>query len=298
MKDKLHPVNLALIGKGKWGQNYINTITGLSQCTLPLENIRTRDYPVLFDLPDIDGVIVATPTNTHFGIAQDLLRHGLTRLLIEKPITQTLEEAVKLQQMADELNANILVGHIQLYDPAYQELKRHLKQIGIIQKLTYKGLQSLTRTDATVLQDWGPHPIYLFMDLVKGEIKTVSAQSTSGDNLHLEFNFLDNILGVVDLGWTAPGRKRELTVIGDHGSLTLDGSTNPRQLYRVDAEGKRNEIDFPATSSALTQEVLAFINYIRDGKEPRSPLIEGIKVMEILNAAENSLNHSGENIKL
>ncbi len=72
---------LALIGNGKWGQNYVNTIRRLQQVDLPQKYIKTRSYPDLLTKSDIDGVIIASPTNTHFEIAMEFLSKGFNLLI-------------------------------------------------------------------------------------------------------------------------------------------------------------------------------------------------------------------------
>jgi len=82
---------LALIGKGKWGQNYINTISGMSECILPPENIKTLNYPELFSYKGVDGVIIASPTVTHYPIAKACIEHGLNILIENRLLKHILK---------------------------------------------------------------------------------------------------------------------------------------------------------------------------------------------------------------
>ena len=90
---------LALIGRGVWGMNYIRTIRSLPWCELPDANVKTRDYRSLLTRRDIDGVIIATPASTHFGIAQEFLARGF-HTLIEKPLATSVTDAKALTQLA------------------------------------------------------------------------------------------------------------------------------------------------------------------------------------------------------
>ena len=274
-------ITLALIGRGNWGQNYINTIKGLSECQLPQAYIKTRDYPELFEKEDLDGVIVATPISTHYKIAKEFLERGFN-LLIEKPVTKTLKQALALSELSRIHNeVVVMVGHIQVYDPAYVEMKKHLDKIGKVRQLVYKGLQSTPRVDTTVLEDWGPHPIYLFLNLV-GKPISVDLEKTAADNLRLNFKFRDGVVGTADIGWTSKERKRELTIVGARGSLTLDGSSSDKQLYFIDINGNKTNIDFPSEKSPLAEEILEFLNCIRTGKNLKTPLSQGIEVLKIM----------------
>lgn len=272
---------LGLIGRGKWGQNYIKTIRELSSCELPESNIRTRDYPELFDKDDIDGVIIASPTDTHFEIARDLLIKNFN-LLIEKPITKTYQQALDLQKLNKEHKVTVVAGHIQIYDPAYVELKKSLGKIGKIQKMIFKGLQSPVRQDSTVIENWGPHPIYLFIDIAGRNPITTSAKSTTDDNIHLDFDFGDNLQGSADIGCLSPNKERELTIVGDKGSLTLDWSGPIKKLYFKNENGKKKNIAFDTVHSPLELEVLEFIDCIKTGRQPKTPLSQGVEVMKII----------------
>lgn len=283
-------IALALVGKGRWGQNYIRTVRSLDNCHLPKKNIKTRDYRDLFKNPNIDGVIVATPVSTHFKIAKDFLEKDYN-LLIEKPVTKTCQEALALQKIHNaHREVVVMAGHIQLYDPAYLELKRNLEMVGQIQKLSYKGLQSPVRQDASVLEDWGPHPIYLFIDLMAKGPVNISARYTSIDNVHLNLEFDNQISGIVDIGWTVPKRKRELSIIGTKGSITLDASFNTKRLFFVETStNQEKDLDFPSSQSPLELEILEFVTCIKSGKKPKTPLEQGIQVIRILELAKESL---------
>lgn len=278
-------VRLALIGKGNWGKNYITTINAMDSCDLPANYIKTRDYPDLFNQTDIDGIIIATPISTHYEIAKAFLEKDFN-LLIEKPITKTLAEAMKLLELSGQHKDTVaMVGHIQLYDPVYQEMKRQLHLIGSVKKLIYKGLQSPVRTDATVLEDWGPHPIYLFLDLVSKPISFHMGKK-DGDNVHLDFEYQGGVTASADLGWTASLRKRELSIIGESGTLTFDWSGPVKKLSFRDKEGNETDIPFDTNRSPLELEVLEFVNCLETGKTPRTPLSQGVEVMRIIEEAQ------------
>lgn len=288
---------LALVGKGRWGQNYIKTIKNLESCCLAKKHIRTRDYPTLFKHHDIDGVIIATPMNTHFNIAKDFLVRDF-HLLIEKPVTKTYQEALELQKThAKHKNVIISVGHIQLYDPAYAEIKRQVGKVGRIQKINFKGLQSPARKNSTVLEDWGPHPIYLFMDLLEKEPITVSAKHTSADNIHLALEFEGQIPTTADIGWTSSERKREFSVTGSSGTILLDYSGRAKKLVFIDNKNEEKSLDFLATQSLLELEILEFIKCIKDKRQPKTPLSQGVQVMKIIHLAKESLKQDEKTIK-
>lgn len=287
------PATLALIGKGKWGTNYIKTIQSLPSCNLPSKYIKTHDYKDLLDQRP-DGIIIATPTNTHFQIAKIFIENDFN-ILIEKPLTQTYPQAQKLQKLHQcHPSSTIMVGHIQLYDPAYTKIKNHIKQglIGNITAINYEGLQSPVRQDATVLEDWGPHPIYLFLDLTQQEPSSVSAQKLAGDNLRLTLKFPNQITAKANISWTGPKRKRLLSITGTKGTLTLDNSQPPKKMFFTNNNSQVQNLDFPTTPSPLAAQILEFVKAIETNQQPHSPLKQGIQIMKFIDLATKSLSSS------
>src|SRR3989344_6498148 len=122
-------ITLSLIGAGKWGKNYINTIHSLSFCELPDSYIKTKNYKELLNFNNIDGVIIATPASTHFQIAKAFLEKGFN-VLIEKPLTTSYKAALKLYRIAEKTKSTVMVGHIFLYNPAFLKVKELIKSIG------------------------------------------------------------------------------------------------------------------------------------------------------------------------
>lgn len=266
-------MNIALIGKGKWGENYIKTKPDLI--------VKTRDYPELFGRTDIAGVIIASPSDTHFSIARDFLVRGFN-ILIEKPITKTYQEALELQRLhLQNKQLVVMAGHIQIYDPGYQELKRNLSRVGAIKKLIFKGSQKQGRTDSTVLENWGPHPVYMFMDLLKQLPRSVKGHEVKKDNLHLDLFFNNGVVGSADIGTISSERKREFSVIGEKGKLTLDWAGSKILIF-TDVNDQKTTLEFPSQKSPLELEITEFVECIKTGREPKTPLSQGVEVMRII----------------
>lgn len=270
-------MDIALVGKGRWGQNYIKT--------KPRLLVKTRDYPELFEMPKVNGVIIASPSNTHFSIARDFLTRGFN-ILIEKPITKTYEEALKLQRLhLQNKKLIVMAGHIQIYDPGYQELKKQLARVGKIKKLTFKGSQEEVRADSTVLENWGPHPIYMFMDILGGSPTKATATGSKNSDLQLNLFFDSSVTGQANI-ILSPHKQRELSVIGEKGKLTFDWSGVKTLTFEV-AGGKKTYLEFSKEKSPLEVEIDEFIECIKTGREPKTPLSQGVEVMRILNLCRN-----------
>jgi predicted dehydrogenase len=277
---------LALIGKGKWGQSYIKTISKLKNCILPPQNIKTSDYADLLDNNNISGVIIASPTVTHYTIAKAFLEKGFN-ILVEKPITKTYDEALKLQKIAlKHPQQTIMAGHLQLYNPGYQLFKNLLPRIGIIKSLEYLGLQSPIRIDATVVEDWGAHPTYLFMDILGQGPQLVKAEKEKHDNIKLTYLFKNKTTGYANIGWISKVKKRLLIINGNKGKLTLD-DLNKKIILKIDEHS--SVYSFENKTNPLQLELIEFISSIKEKRQPISNMKQAVSVMKILDRLNQSL---------
>lgn len=260
---------LALIGAGKWGKNYLKSCNYLPGVRMGY--ICTKNGPIkiedLLKKGDIDGFIIATPTSTHFKLAKLIIEND-KNVLIEKPVTDSsVSTKLLLQLLRKHPKSKVLAGHIQLYNPAYQALKKNIRRVGKIKKLTFSGLGSPTRHDTSVFWDWGPHPLYMFIDLIGKKATVKSSRLIPPDNAEIVLDF-DGIEACIKIGWTSPKKVRELKVIGDKGELEMGHS---KSKY-----------------TPLQNEVLHFAKVIRGEEKPISDLKQALAVAKIIEEAESS----------
>lgn len=294
---------LALIGAGRWGRNYLDTCKNLPNvkigyiCAknkktlekLPNKYYKTTKIENLLNKKDISGFIVASPTSTHFKIARLLIKNN-KNVLIEKPLTDSLNKAQTLYNLSQKHAKMItMVGHIQIYDPAYQKLRNSLKIIGKIKGMTFKGLKSPVRDDSDTLEDWGPHPIYLFRDITGRNPTHLSATKTFKDNLRLELTFANKIQATADIGSIYPRKKRELTVLGNKGKLSLNLGKPEKTLIYTDLFGREKNLSFSSKLSPLSLEILEFTNCIKNRKKPLTPLKDGLEVIKTIDLLRKSM---------
>lgn len=293
---------LAIIGRGHWGQVYKKTIDKMNSVVLPDQNIFGKDYERIKDLTtsEIDGVIIAASTSAHYQIASYLLRHGFKNLLIEKPLTQTYHQAKKLQKIIRAIpNAKVLVGHVLLYDPAYNKIKALAKKkLGKISQIIYTSLKTPPIKNSTVLLDAGSPPIYLFLDFAYGNPVKISAKPKSNDNIDLKLTFDNGLIAVAHIGPTYPERKRGIEIICEKGRLVLNEFVNPRSLIYIQKNDNKQNVSFSKKYAPLELEILEFANYIRNGKNPKNPYFQGIDVIRIVELAEKSLKLNGKIISM
>lgn len=303
-------INLALIGIGDWGRNYLSTIKAFPNCQikyvcsrspeklLPFnENfIKTTNFKELLKYQDIDGVIIATPGSTHYQIAKELLKKGFN-LLIEKPLTINYKDTLKLKT-----SAKVLVGHIYLFDPAFLKAKQLLKKIGPIQYVSYEAInKGPYRSDMSVLWDLGPHPISLLLDIYQKDpiqiqawgINCLKLKSKLLDMVMLKMKFPDKTQAFVKISWLSPIKRRELTIVGVKSTLVYN-DLQPNRLTLFENMGSK--VKHPSYPHRLPLEVELgeFIDAISKNRAiERSNLDFGIRVTKLLSFAEQSIRKEG-----
>lgn len=183
-------LRLGLIGAGAWGRNYIRTLTdgGLAGVALvrvasanpetaglvPPGCALTTDYAAVAEADDLDGVIVATPAESHFALVGAALAAG-NPVLAEKPLTLEPDQARALVAAARDAGLPLLVDHIHLFNPAFRALKARLGDTAAVTAISGRaGRRGPHRADADVLWDWGPHDVAMCLDLL-GEMPAVVA---------------------------------------------------------------------------------------------------------------------------
>ena len=256
-------INLALIGAGKWGKKYLDSCKNLPGIKIGDICTRETDIRPFLKKKDISGFIIASPTSTHFKTAKTLIEND-KNVLIEKPVTSSYKSTKVLYELAKKHpKATVMAGHIQLYNAAYQDLKKKLGQIGKIKKLEYIGLQSPVRNDTGIFWDWGPHPIYLFLDILGGTIRLKSIKPIKPDGAEISLVCKNGVEGKIKIAWTYPVKKRAFVVYGERGKLTLE-------------PGKKEGL------TPLQNEILTFVNCLKNKTQPPSDLEQALAVAKVI----------------
>lgn len=326
-------INLALIGLGEWGKNYLSTVKAFPDCRIkylcstsaaklqPFKKkyIVTTNFKELSKFEDIDGVIIATPGSTHYKVTEEFLKKGFN-LLIEKPLVIKYEDSLKLKGLKNKTSSKILVGHIYLFDPAYMKTKELLKDIGEIKSVSYTGENNGPfRTDMSILWDLGPHAISIILDLFDKKtlyqvagwgVESLRPKSNLFDDVVLRLKFFDQNAIFIKLSWLHPLKKRELVIVGSKSTLIYNDLLTSRVILfenmGPDIIGnnlikKLPNIKYPAYEHRLPLEVELgeFIEAIEENKDiNKSNLDFGIKVTKILHLAEQSINKGGKTMNV
>jgi predicted dehydrogenase len=284
----------------------------------PQVKTATRDYRDFFNL-DLDAVVVATPPATHFAIARDCLQNGL-HVLVEKPMTLNSEDAAELIRIAATHYRILMVAHTFEYNPAVRALKQMIDndEIGRIYYIdAVRASLGLFQTSANVIWDLAPHDVSILRYLLGTDPVSVSARGAAcvqdgvEDVAYVMLTFPGNLLAHIRMSWLDPSKTRRVTVVGSKKMVIYDDVENLEKLKvydkgvkairRTDTFGEFSfayhygdvTIPYVRFEEPLRVQCMHFLECINGGKQPVSDGYDGLKVVQVVEAAQLSLKESG-----
>jgi UDP-N-acetylglucosamine 3-dehydrogenase len=297
---------VGLIGLGAMGRNHLRLLTGRGDARLvaiadPLPEALhaaagmtgAQGYAeplAMIGEAELDAVVIASPTMTHHPLALAALERGIA-VLVEKPLAATPDEADELVDAAKATGVPIQVGHVERFNPAVLELGRLLETgwLSTVYAITSRraGPFPARIRDVGVTMDLATHDVDI-LSFVAAErpirVSAETAQRVHEDHEDLLFGLLSfpsGTVGMIDVDWLTPAKRRTLTVVGEEGMFELDylsqrltftrstDTTNPRLIagYAPTFEGE--SVDLPLeTHEPLAAELDAFLGIVRDGGQP------------------------------
>jgi predicted dehydrogenase len=303
----------------------VSAIADLQQAQLdhmlerfPQIKTATQDYRDFFKL-NLDAVVVATPPATHFALARECLQNGL-HVLVEKPMTLNSAEAAELIRIASTHDRILMVAHTFEYNPAVRALKQMIDndEIGHIYYIdAVRASLGLFQTKANVIWDLAPHDVSILRYLLGTDPLNVSARGTAcvqdgiEDVAYMMLTFPGNILAHIRMSWLDPSKTRRVTVVGSKKMVIYDDveSLEKLKVYDKGVKAIRRTDTFGEFSFAyhygdviipyvrfeepLRVQCMHFLECISEGKQPLSDGYDGLKVVQVVEAAQLSLKDSG-----
>ena len=247
-------INVAVIGVGSMGRNHarvywempdVNLVGVADANETTAQSVAGRyntraytDYRRLLDEERPDAVTICVPTSCHLEIALDVIQRGI-HLLVEKPIAFNIEEGRRMIAAAEEARVQLMVGHIERFNPAVIALKQHLAQheLGHVFQVDVhrEGPLPLRINDVGVVIDLAVHDLDIIRYVTQAEIIRVYAETECG--IHSKHEDLmsglvrlsDGTVGTLQINWITPTKIRELFVTGECGMFKVDYLT--QDLY-------------------------------------------------------------------
>lgn len=287
-------IKTAVIGVGYLGQFHAEKYAQLSQCELlavvdsAADNAQTladklgvnaySNYTDILD--DVDAVSIVTPTSSHYDIAKVCLERGV-HVLLEKPMTVTLEEADKLIELADKHDCVLQVGHLERFNPALMGAQKLLKRPVFIEAHRLAPYKPRA-TDVNVVLDLMIHDIDIILNLVKSDIKQVVASgakvlSPSTDICNARIDFENGCVANVTASRISHKSERKMRIFQEQSCLAVDFQNRVLNHYYTDSAAQLDENASPAilnqeqqwdSGDALLSEITAFLNSIQTNTPP------------------------------
>ena len=283
----------------------------------------SKDYREILNSPEVEAVVVATPGATHFKIARECLEAGKD-VFIEKPMTLKSKDCRDLLELAGKKKKIVMVGHLLLYHPAVRKLKEELES-GTVGELYYLYSQRLNlgkiRKSEDALWTFAPHDISVALYLIGKEPVSVSARGGSyvqkgvADVAFATIGFSDKTLAHLHVSWLDPHKVRRITLVGSKKMMVFDdmAGSEPIKIYdkgvgenlEYDTYGeylhlRYGDVQIPWVKGGepLKAECSHFVECVRERKPPLTDGKNGLQVVEVLEAAEQSMAEDGKIIRL
>ena len=333
-------IRVAVVGAGHWGPNLIRNFhnrersevlwvvdrdpgrLGQVRGRFPEIQVAQEAEPALADVR-VDGVVIATPTSTHYRFAKAALERG-KHVLVEKPIATAVREGAELCALAAARGRVLMIGHVFLFNAGIQRVKQYL-DAGELGRIYYVAMVRTNlgpiRVDVDAAWDLASHDVSVVNYWLEGEPVTVAAVGGTwinpgvADAVFATLRYPDDVLVNLHVSWLNPRKARDITVVGEKRMLTFDDMnlTEPIRVYDkrvtddrttvgyVDsfasfrASIREGEIVIPRVvlGEPLRAECEHFLDCVESGKPPLTGGEQGMAVVRVLEAIERSARNGG-----
>ncbi len=292
--------NVELIGLADWNADRGRAVAA------DYETQYFEDYRRL--LAEVDAVSIVTTTPAHFDLAMEALDNK-THVLVEKPLTETLQQGQQLVDKAQLCNKILQVGHIERFNPAYIELKNVVSEMRLI-AVNVRRLSSfdVSNTDVDVIRDLMIHDLDLITDLLGDNFENFSAWGRSSstdvvDHAVANFSFRDGPIATLVASRITEQKVRSIEVIADGAyveadllskSLMIHRRTFPQYVDNHDTSKYRQEsviecIHVPMIEP-LMLELRHFVECVSEGKPSNVPGQDGLYALKLAHKVAEQVN--------
>ncbi|WP_283139107.1 Gfo/Idh/MocA family protein [Rhizohabitans arisaemae] len=336
-------IGLAVIGAGYWGPNLVRNAQATPAirleylCDLDLDRAKatlgrystvkaTSSYEQVLDDPAVHAVAVATPAGTHFDLARAAIEAG-KHVLVEKPLTPSYEEGVKLVEMAERAGVVLMCDHTFCYTPAVQRIRELVRsgEIGDIRFVDSVRINlGLVQPDVNVLWDLAPHDASILDFILPDDVTPVAVSAHGSDPIdagracvaYLTVWLSNGTLAHIHVNWLSPTKIRTTVIGGSRRTIVWD-DVNPSQRLAVYDRGvdraetlderrqtlisyRLGDVLVPALPEreALRTMMAEFASAIAEQRPPLTDGRSGLRVLALLEAAVASMELGGARVEI
>ncbi|MBN1129336.1 MAG: Gfo/Idh/MocA family oxidoreductase [Chitinispirillaceae bacterium] len=334
-------LKIGVIGYGYWGPNIVRNFMAANDAEVVAVSDKNTDvlmkvrklYPSIkvasdanevIDDPAIDAVAIVTPVSAHFDLAMHALEHD-KHLFVEKPFTQTVDQAKIIIDLAARKQRTVMVDHTFLFTGAVRKAKELIdsRQMGDVYYYDSTRVNlGLFQHDVNVVWDLAPHDFSIMRYVLPEEPVAISATGKAHvgkfeDTAYITVHFQNNLVAHFNVNWLSPVKLR-MTLIGGSKKMLVWNDVYPDEKVRIydkgvdttttNAEGiydllvhyRTGDMWVPKLDQreALKLEVDHFIDCILTGKKPLSDGHLGLEVVKMLEACDRSMVSQGALVEL
>lgn len=307
---KMKKLNVAVIGTGSWGKNHARVFTEMDNTTLAglfdLDQKRANEMAKLYNTKlysnideilkdeNVHAITIASPTSTHAKIAMQAIENG-KHVLIEKPMTSTVEEAEKIVDLEKSSNVVVSVGFIERFNPIVFRSRKIVEEeeLGELVLISARRLGPYwpdRLKDVDVIRDVSIHDIDAFRYITDKEPKSVYARGGKLRHTYLDYaeillDFGNGVTGFIESNYLTPHKLRKLNLTCEKGVVEADYIS---QDYLIeDEEWLRNKK--LQWKEPLSAEMHAFAESCLGNAPPVITSIDGLKALKIAIASIKSI---------
>ena len=304
------PIKMALVGCGHMGKIHLQKLSSFDEIQIAgivdVDTKRANDLAQPINVPafnnykkllgNVDGVIIATPTETHYQIAKDFLK-SRTHILLEKPITSRQDQAQELIDLAQARQLILQVGFLERFNPAFSKILPIIKKPLLIESRRSSEFTGRS-TDIDVVLDLMIHDIDLILSIVREDVCDIRAQGVSfiTDKLDMasaRIEFSNGCIADLNASRISSKKERTLTVFEGNQIFFID-LLNRRVVYSAKEQNKDIDTEEYTVDpiDAVKYEISLFIQSILTGT---APIVRGEDGLRALTLADQVKQRIAEN---
>lgn len=291
-------LRVGVVGVGHIGKNHARLYAGLSgaEFTAIYDTDQARAHQVAGEFgavaaaslqefaERVDAASIATPTSTHFEIAQKLLTQD-KHLLIEKPIAENTAHASELAELAANRRLVLQVGHVERFNPVLSALEKRLTNPRFIEAHRLSPYPNRS-TDIGVVLDLMIHDLEIILHLVRSPVQTIDAVgvpvlSRGEDIANARIRFENGCVANITSSRISPEQMRKIRVFQENAYLSLDYQNQTGEIYRRTGEGLTKEAVEIEREEPLKRQLASFLECAQTGRAPKVSGFQAAAALEL-----------------
>jgi len=305
----MRKLGVAVVGIGFWGRNHVRVFSELPEtelmavCDMNPERAQTAAEKMgvegyinsekAYRRSDIDAVSICTWSTNLAAEAMKALRAG-KHVFVEKPMASNVQEAKRIVGLAQRKDCHLMVGLIERFNPGVQRIKEAVEkgEIGTPVSATSRRVSEWPERigDVGVVKDTAIHDIDVIVNIFAEDPMAVYAKAGNlmhtrfEDYAHIMLTFESGKTAFIEANWLTPYKTRRLIVTGSKAMMTLDYLT---QEIMIETAGQSLKPRYK-WEEPLKMELQHFVNCVLEDREPSVTGLDGLKALQIAEAALKS----------